>query len=101
MAKKSNKVERRFMGRMILNPEKGGAWLTGIKIYYEDGTEKDTWQAFKSVNAGKAWLKKKCFEFTGKKSIKFHASNVVGNVPQYWQGDVMYKVDDPRVFNNS
>lgn len=93
----------RFMGRLYKEPEKGGAWLVGYKIYwlgdrpdmpntYNDLAEFDSrWKAFSDINSGKAWLHTEMIRITGKKTIEWYES------ANYVQGDVMFKLEKESI----
>jgi len=97
----AKKVQQRFMGRLMKEPEQGGAWLVGYKIYFGDPKDKysfigerdSAWHAFSNPSAGKRWLKRELLRISGKKSVKFNESNIIDGKPTYIQGDVIYKVD--------
>ena len=87
------RVERRFHVQITKNMGDGGAWLTRYKIYFEDGTEHDTWEAHKNPSAAKRWVKEALFNVTGRKSMKFNIVKTDENdKPILIAGDVMYKV---------
>lgn len=74
--KRAKRIRMRFMGRIYKEPEAGGAYLVGYKIYFgnpngmnEYVDEMDSqWKAFTTVEAGKAWLNRQAKEITGKQT---------------------------------
>jgi hypothetical protein len=98
------KIPMRFMGRLEKEPEEGGAWLVGYKIYFGDenappkvvqysGERDSRWRAFESAEAGKRWLKREMIRITGKRVIKWYTSRT----GLYIQGDVFYKIEKEKI----
>jgi len=96
MAKKVNVV---FEATAKKNPEKGGAWLTTIKIT-DEGMEtphKTLTAAWSNASAAKRWIKEKVQELTPRKSIKMTACTTTPpdakGKPMAWEGQIGYKRD--------
>ena len=95
MAKKVNVV---FYAEAIKNAEKGGAWLTTIKIT-DEGMEtphKTLTAAWSNASAAKRWIKEQVQALTPRKSVKMIATTQnldAKGKPLAWVGQIGYKRD--------
>jgi len=95
MTKKVNVV---FYAETIKNAEKGGAWLTTIRITDEgmDIPNETLTAAWSNASAAKRWIKEKVQELTPRKSLKLVATTQnldAKGKPLAWVGQLGYKRD--------
>jgi hypothetical protein len=87
------KVEKRFHARITKNTDKGGSWLTMIRLSTTLADEVDTYTAWSNPSAAKRFIKAKVLEVTGRKSIKMNVVKMDDNgKPTLITGDLIYKV---------
>lgn len=94
MAKKVNSV---FYAQTVKNPEKGGAWLTTVRVT-DEGMEQPCCEyttAWSNASAAKRWIKEKVQELTPRKSVKMNACTTTPpdekGKPMAFDGTVTFK----------